>query len=321
MVERDLRKGCRAERKAMRSLRWLQDVSRLGTKFGSDAPFTVKYSHKLGCAGKVKTEFENLPDLQEAYEAVKGQLFGPLDPALVKLKHKEIVQEAKEKREQEFDPRGRLSLMRDDHAERDRKERLETLLLVITSQRLAEKLRETYKAFDDIRDRARELLERIEALLKDARHDYQALMNNAARHPVTGEPIFPYADGRVETEDGRAIAPDEVHGVDFTGKTRGERKDAGHSRISELEQYEEEVTGISGRAESHQERITDPDLGEAEREQAVDEAAKDADGMRRRLDEIGNGLGSKLREDQDLSRESTIEARPVSSASISVPSM
>ena len=71
----------------------------------------------------MKSIFDNLPDLEEAFEAVKGQLFGPLDPTLVKLKHKEIVHDAKEKRDQEVDPRGRLSLMRDDHAERDRKDR------------------------------------------------------------------------------------------------------------------------------------------------------------------------------------------------------
>jgi hypothetical protein len=241
----------------------------------------------------VKAEFENTPDIGEAWVAAV-EFNGPVDPALIKLKHREIVQDAKEKREQEIDPRGRLGLARDDHAERDRKERLETLLLVITSQRLAEKLRETYKAFDDIRDRARELLERIEGLLRDARQGYQALMNNAARHPVTGEPIFPYADGRIETEDGRAVAPDEVHGVDFAGKTRGERKDAAQSRISELEQYEEEVTGINRRAESHQEHMTDPDLDEDEREQAVDEAAKDADALNRRLEEIEDRIDHDL---------------------------
>ncbi|MBY0226132.1 MAG: hypothetical protein K2Q28_10040 [Hyphomicrobium sp.] len=71
----------------------------------------------------MKPIINNLLDLNEAFEAVKGQLFGPLDPALVRLKHKEIVQEAKEKREQDVDPRGRLSLMRDDLAERDRKDR------------------------------------------------------------------------------------------------------------------------------------------------------------------------------------------------------
>ncbi len=265
----------------------------------------------------MKTEFENTPDIGEAWVAAV-EFSGPVDPALIKLKHREIVQDAKEKREQEIDPRGRLGLARDDHAERDRKERLETLLLVITSQRLAEKLRETYKAFDDIRDRARELLERIEGLLRDARQDYQALMNNAARHPVTGEPIFPYADGSIETEDGRAVAPDEVQGVDFKGKTTGERKDAGHSRISELEQYEEEVTGIDCRAETHQERMTDPELDEDEREQAVDEAVRDADGMRRRLDEIGGRLEPRA----DVDRE----ARPVetlrsASTSITVPSL
>lgn len=71
----------------------------------------------------MKSIFDNPPDLDEAFEAVKGQMFGPLDPALVKLKHKEIVQEAKEKREHEFDPRGRIGLARDDLAERDRKDR------------------------------------------------------------------------------------------------------------------------------------------------------------------------------------------------------
>lgn len=265
----------------------------------------------------VKTEFENTPDIGEAWVAAV-ELNGPVDPALIKLKHREIVQDAKEKREQEIDPRGRLGLARDDHAERDRKERLETLLLVITSQRLAEKLRETYKAFDDIRDRARELLERIEGLLRDARQDYQALMNNAARHPVTGEPIFPFADGRIETEDGRAVAPDEVQGVDFKGKTTGERKDAGHSRISELEQYEEEVTGIDCRAETHQERMTDPELDEDEREQAVDEAARDADGMEKRLEEIENLVGHAPTVRQ---KEMDTEIRLSAPASTAVPSM
>jgi hypothetical protein len=266
----------------------------------------------------VKTDFENVPDLGEAYEAVKGQLFGPIDPALVKLKHKEIIIEAKEKREQEIDPRGRLGVTRDDPAERDRKERLETLLLVITSQRLAEKLRETYKTFDDIRDKARELLERIEGLLRDARHDYQTLIDNAARHPVTGEPIFPYADGRIETEDGRAVAPDEVQGVDFTGKTRGERKDAAQSRVSELEQYEEEVTGIDRRAESHQERITDPGLDEDEQEQAVDQAAQDAEGLRKRLEEIESSLGATPHVERQAR---PVEALPTAGASIAVPSL
>ncbi|HRQ27863.1 hypothetical protein [Hyphomicrobium sp.] len=269
----------------------------------------------------MKPEFENLPDLAEAFEAVKGQLFGPLDPALVKLKHKEIIQDARERREQDLDPRGRLGFARDDHTERDRKERLETLLLAIASQRLAEKLRETSEALDGIRDKAQELLERIELLLKEARRDYQTLIENSARHPVTGESIFRYKDGRIETEDGRAVPPDEVQDVDFDGKTTGEEKDAGQSRILELEHYEEEVTGIDRRAESHQERMTDPELDESEREQAIDQAAQDADSMRQRLDDIGSRLGTKLSQGQDLRLESTIDARPSSSTSINIPSL
>ena len=270
----------------------------------------------------MKTNTENAPDIGEAWLAAV-EFNGPVDEGLIpliKLKHESNVKEAKEKREQEFDPRGRLGLARDD-PDRDRKERLETLLLVITSQRLAEKLRETYKTLDGIRDKARDLLDRIEGLLKEARRDYEALMDNAARHPVTGEAIFRYKDGRIETEDGRAVAPDEVKGVDFEGKATGEQKDAGQSRISELEQYEEEVTGIDRGAESHQERITDPDLDEDEREQAVDQAAQDADRMGKRLDEIGEQLGANLRADQELRQDATIEARHSSSVLINVPTL
>lgn len=273
----------------------------------------------MGATKGLKAKFENLPDIGEAWIAAV-EFNGPVDPALIKLKHESNVKEIKVKREQEFDPRGRLGLARDD-PDRDRKERLETLLLTITSQRLAEKLRETYKTLDDIRDKARELLDRIESLLKDARRDYQTLIDNAARHPVTGVPIFRYADGRVETEDGRAVAPDEVKGVDFHGKTTGEHKDAGQSRISELEQYEEEVTGISRRAESHQQRVTDPDLDEDEREQAVDEAAKDADSMRNRLEEIESNLGAKVGMDQDSRPKAVVENQRVTTASIDVPSL
>ena len=251
----------------------------------------------------VRKTFENLPDIDAAFEAVRGQLFGPLDPALVTRRHKEILQDHKEKREQEFDPHGRLRLAGDDRAERDRKDRLEALLLTITSQRLAEKLRETYKAFDGIRDKAHELLERMNNLLRDARSDYQDLLNNAARHPVTGDAIFRYKDGRVENEDGRAVARDEVAKVDFDGKATGEQKDAGQSRISELEHFREEVIGITARAESHQNRITDPALDEDEREQAVDEAAKDAERMQKRLEEIDHFTVPELAASQEIRRE------------------
>lgn len=87
----------------------------------------------------MKPEFENLPDLAEAFEAVKGQLFGPLDPALVKLKHKEIVQDAREKREQEVFTLAGRSFASDDHAQRGRKDRehqTRTLSWLLANDRL-----------------------------------------------------------------------------------------------------------------------------------------------------------------------------------------
>lgn len=195
----------------------------------------------------MKTDFENLPDLQEAYEAVKGQLFGPLDPALVKLKHKDILQEAKEKREQEFDPRGRVSLARDDHAERDRKERddrTRTLTWLLANNPAYTALHaEAIQSWRDTEEAAEDALRQIEAALEEARTEHQKLLERAPL--IEGKRIFRDEDGSVWTEDDVRLPDDIAAGIQWKGDepTRKEFK-AGQARIDELIRSGDRIRGI-----------------------------------------------------------------------------
>lgn len=195
----------------------------------------------------MKTGFENFPDLDEAFEAVKGQLFGPLDPALVKLTHNKIIQEAKEKREQEVDPRGRLSLMRDDHAERDRKERdahTRTLTWLLANNAAYAQLHA--KALDTWRDTegaAEKALSEIEAALDSVRLEQQKLLERAPL--VGGKRVFRDDDGSVWTEEDSRL-PDEIAaGIQWKGDEppRKEFK-AGQARIDELVRSADKIRGI-----------------------------------------------------------------------------
>lgn len=186
---------------------------------------------------------------------------------------------------------------------RSRADRLNLLLNAIANERLRERVQETYKGLEGIRDKARELLERIERLLEKARNDYQELLNNAALHPDTGERIFQYKDGRVETEDGRDVTKETAGRVDHTGRTTGEQKDAAAANISELEQHQEEVIGIGREAGRHQDAVTAPDISEAERSKRVDAAEEAEKRMEKRMEELESvtiNVGSELRDDRSL---------------------
>lgn len=153
----------------------------------------------------MKTDFENLPDLQEAYDAVKGQLFGPLDPALVKLKHKEIIIEAKEKREQEFDPRGRRSLARDDHDSdrKDREDRTRTLTWLLANDRAYREAHERAMAsFTNAGNAIDRAIEAGERALEKLRRQIDDYLHSTAR----------LGDGRYVMIDKHGIYRDETGG-------------------------------------------------------------------------------------------------------------
>lgn len=161
--------------------------------------------------------FGNLPDLDEAFEAVKGQLFGPLDPALVKLKHKEIVQEAKEKREQDVDPRGRLGLMRDDHAERDRKDRdahTRTLTWFLAYDRAYRQSHERALAsFTNAGNAIDRAIAAGEKALEMTRHQIDDYLRSTARLR-DGRYVMIDEEGTYRDESGGEISAEDVAEVD-----------------------------------------------------------------------------------------------------------
>lgn len=63
------------------------------------------------------------PDMEAAFEAVKGVLFGRLDPGFVKHKFNQIVREEKDRRDLELSPGGPLGLALNERDTRERKDR------------------------------------------------------------------------------------------------------------------------------------------------------------------------------------------------------
>lgn len=165
----------------------------------------------------MKTGFENLPDLDEAFEAVKGQLFGPLDPALVKLKHKEIIIEAKEKREQEIFTLGARSAASDDHAERGRKDRdtqTRTLTWLLANDRAYREAHE--RAMASITNAGNAIDRAIaagEKALDKARHQIDDYLRSTARLS-DGRYVMIDNDGTYRDETGKPISADDVSAVE-----------------------------------------------------------------------------------------------------------
>lgn len=226
----------------------------------------------------MKPGFENLPDLAEAFEAVKGQLFGPLDPALVKLKHKEIVQDAKEKREQDIDPRGRLGLARDDHAERDRRDRdqnTRTLTWLLANNPAYAKLHaDAVQSWRDTEEAAEDALRQIEAALEEARRDQERLIERAPL--MNGMRVFRDDDGSVWTEDDVRL-PDEVAaGIQWKGdEPRRTEFKAGQARIDELIRSGDRVRGVQVEvADLGAELNDDKNPPSEERTQEINESLK-----------------------------------------------
>lgn len=195
----------------------------------------------------MKPNIDNIADLEAAFEAVKGVLFGPLDPVLVKLKHKEIIIEAKEKREQEFFTLGGRSAASDDHAERGRKDRdtqTRTLTWLLANNaayaQLHAKALDTWRDTEGAADKA---LSEIEAALDNARIEQQKLLERAPL--VGGKRVFRDDDGSVWTEDDARL-PDEIAaGLQWKGDepSRKEFK-AGKGRIDELVRSADKIRGI-----------------------------------------------------------------------------
>lgn len=187
----------------------------------------------------------NVPDLGEAWIAAK-EFNGPVDPALIKLKHKENVKAAEEKRDQEIDPRGRRSLARDDtdRDRKDREDRTRTLTwLLANNPAYAQLHADAVQSWRDTEDAAEDALRKIEAALEEARIEQRKLLERAPL--VNGKRVFRDDDGSVWTEDDDRLPDDVAAGIPWNGDEPARKEfKAGQARIDELIRSGDRIRGI-----------------------------------------------------------------------------
>lgn len=190
----------------------------------------------------LKNDFVGFSDLEAAFEAVKGLIFGPADPGYIKHKFNEIVKDAKDKRELESNPLSLFGHARDERETRDRRDRdhenmtLTVLLANNAAYRAAwEKamngLPELGNAMDDFQDKIEALLAKEKALLK------VDLERVAGRLP-DGRYVFKGADGSIVGEDLQPLKAEDAEAakaVDFTGKMTLEEYRERKGKIDRLE--------------------------------------------------------------------------------------
>lgn len=166
------------------------------------------------------------PELSEAFEAVRGQIFGPVDAATVKLKHGEMIQTAKEKREFEQGLRDLVPGTREHREDRDRRDRQDqtrTLSWLLANDRAYRGAHE--KAMSGLPELGRgldNLQEKLDAwVLAEKRKLRDYLELHAAR---LSDGRFVFKDGTDENgkdvfvdDDFKRVTPGEMKGVDVAG--------------------------------------------------------------------------------------------------------
>lgn len=224
-------------------------------------------------------------DLEAAFEAVKGQLFGPLDPALVKLKFREAAEIAKEKRDQEMDPRAGRSLARGDPAERDRKDReeqIKTLTWLLANNALYRAAHEQAMASFDTAGRAIaraiEAGERAAEKLRREREDYLA----STPRLRDGRSVFIDADGTCRDQNGHLISTEDAAEVEGQPKrafrpyaAMTERAEEIDRHLAELRGWDVEVGGMRNEATDEKSPASRERLDDMS--EHADQIAKDAE--------------------------------------------
>lgn len=248
----------------------------------------------------MRLNIENAPDLEEAFEAVKGQLFGPLDPALVKLKYKEIVQEAKEQREQEMNPRIGHGLARDDRGERDRRDRehqTRTLTWLLANDRAYREAHEramlSFTNAGNAIDRAMEAGEKARENVQRQIEDY--LVSTARLSD--GRYVMIDPDGTYRDEKGQPISPDDIAEVEGQPIKAFKPYEVLTGRKAQIERDLAELRGWSVEVGDMQNRATDE-------KNAV--GRDELDGMTDRADDLAERARERERAFDDLISEQAV---------------
>jgi hypothetical protein len=198
------------------------------------------------------------PDLGEAWSALAGRLFGPIDPAQVKLKHKEIVLDAKEKREQEFFTLGGRRLASDDNAERgrkDREDRARTLTWLLANDRAYREAHErAMLSFTNAGNAIGRAIEAGEKAFDKARRALDDYLASTARL-VDGRYVMVDEDGTYRDQNRKPISAEDAAEVEGQPKRAfkpydemRERKDKIDRDLAELRGWDVEVGGMKNEA-------------------------------------------------------------------------
>lgn len=241
-------------------------------------------------AETLKQETEGFPDLEAAYEAVKGVLFGPLDAATVKLKFNEIVKDTKEKRELEMDPRAALGGARVDREDRDRKDRDHqhlTLTVLLASnaayraahERAMQGLPELGRGLDDLQDE-------IDEALDNAKQALKADLERVAGRLPDGSYVFKGDDGSIVDKDLKPLKGADAEAakdVDFTGKMTLEEYRERKGKIDRLETMAGDNRRDRVRIGEIHEDLTDQKNPPSQ--ETVESHAREKDEIKERLDQ------------------------------------
>jgi hypothetical protein len=213
-------------------------------------------------AETLKQETEGFPDLEAAYEAVKGVLFGPLDAATVKLKFNEIVKDAKDKRELEQGPLGILATHREDRETRDQRDHQTLTLTVLLASNAAYRalheeimaqLPEVENLLDDNQDKLDEIVAREKMTL-------EADLERVAGRLPDGRFVFKGRDGSIVDENLKPLEGEDAEAakkIDFTGKMTLEQYRERRKPVDEAVQSADENRRDRVRVGEIRERNTD----------------------------------------------------------------
>lgn len=278
-------------------------------------------SYKTGVQNKVKWNVENLPELEEAFEAVKGQLFGPPDPAAVKLKHKEIIKDAREKREREFFTLGGRSNASDDHAERGRKDRdfqTRTLTWLLANDRAYREAHERAMAsFTNAGSAIDRAIEAGEKALDKARRQIDDYLRSTARLS-DGRYVMIDGDGTFRDETGAAISADDVAKVDGQPIKAFKPYEELTAGVADIERDLAELRGWSVEVGDMHNKAND-DKVPASRE-TLDDMKKRADDMAERAKEMQRGFDATS-PNTNANRHLDLLERKESTATMAMPQL
>lgn len=221
---------------------------------------------------------------------------------------------------------GRSSASSSQRSAQHRENQRLTVMALLSSQHLRERLGNLYEGLDDTRGKGRDISGRLAELDEKLNRWRDTIYGNAAT--LDGKAIFARKDGRVIDEDGNDVPAARVAGVDFKGKTTAEEKEVYDATRSEVDGLKEGLSNAMGDLDALEDglnrRIAENPDDAAE---IMDEAERAHKGIDRQIDEIGERAQEMQRgfeastPNTDARRDVKVEHPAVATATMAMPQL